>query len=864
MVHTRGYLVTSLLWLATYAKICLAVLDLHLFGEHPCGDGSQSGIYSSPERNVAGLDHVIVFQGGGVCSSNEDCLDGIRKTPNKFSSKNYPRHIKGDTILSDDASVNVNNLEKSAKWFVPYCSQDGYLGVGIDGEGGLKRSGSHQFAQAMRHWASTVNKPQRLVVVGISIGAMGVLNHFEQLQAAASAAGATDVQIILDSGILSAHSLDLDFHVASYITSLTSNVTHPLCYEEDMYIGSSLDESPPCCLSLTCMLTRKHGMLEGGTRILLINSMYDPGALSYILSSGDKQAELTENRSRSTSDITDVGEQLGLTIDAVWQVGESGGERKHLIEQGVSRTASQHGQFNALIWVSTSCLMHTFLEPAPELEALFRCVDKVHTDQAKNGETVCKDGAIGINFFAFHELHMTLWKPTQMWTIATTNGTPLRSLVNDFLSGDPGFGPILLETCHGPNCVDVHHRKGPHECMSLIEIENMNRQIPVYVQGVAMTLFVVASVFGIFLRFPQIVKISLISSRSGTNNKATVHRWSKFIDTNASELRKDEANGKPRPLNEKNDGTDITLIASNLECKPVSKDCVTLTSSPIVIGPLSLNIKPHKGGVSLFSFKNTKKGIVGPKLQMISLPLVKEVSFLLPRGAITALTGRSGSGKSTLVSGMMQQVAHNLDFYSNQNLFADFKLVYLRQHANCQGVEHITAEKFLRCNAALYNATDERLLLLTRFVKQFKNTVIGRLSGGQRRRLELCSALLLNPDILILDEPLSGLDSVSIGAVLEMLKSMALQDNMAVLASIHQPSTDTLINHATKLITLEDGEIVCNATILNLWGGGNAQYQADADEEVHKLLEGSTSCRLRGVLNDKDAKQDEVEDPDSW
>ena len=55
--------------------------------------------------------------------------------------------MKGAAILSDDAAENVDNLEKAAKWFVPYCTQDGYLGAGIYDGGGL---GGHPKSDLIR------------------------------------------------------------------------------------------------------------------------------------------------------------------------------------------------------------------------------------------------------------------------------------------------------------------------------------------------------------------------------------------------------------------------------------------------------------------------------------------------------------------------------------------------------------------------------------------------------------------------------------------------------------------------------------------------------------------------------------------
>lgn len=577
------------LLLIAHPYACLAALDLHLFSEHPCGDGTPSGVYSSPERSVEGLDHVIVFQGGGACFSDEDCLNKMKQTPNKFSSKNYPARIKGATILSEDAAENVDNLEKAAKWFVPYCTQDGYLGAGIYDGDGLDRTGSLQVKQVIRHWASTVNKPRRLVVVGISIGAMGVLNHFDELQNTAIEAGVEEVQIILDSGILSSQDLGLSLKAgkSSYIRSISSNVTHPLCYEKDIYTSLDDDGLIPCCLSLTCMLAHKHNLMGNGTDMLLINSLYDPLELSYILNpdpEAEDQDELTESGYRTTSDITDASEKLGLSIDVLWKAGETGGERKNMIEQTL--------HYEKIRWVSTSCVMHTFLDPAPELEFLFRCEGVVPANHAKIGEIVCKDdagaGAIGVNFAKYYDLHAILWGSTQRWKIATTNGIPLRSLVNEFLLQGLSLSHEF-ETCHGPNCVDIHRRTGPNQCMDLIETNDLNKDIPILVQGLGMALFAIMSVIGIVFRYRKMVAFSL---NTGT---------------------------KPSTNGEEEQNRSIN------------------------IGPLSIYVKPLKPKCSP-CIKTGDSTLTDIDISKALLPLIHGVSFSLPRGAITALTGRSGSG----------------------------------------------------------------------------------------------------------------------------------------------------------------------------------------------------------------------------
>lgn len=96
--------------------------------------------------------------------------------------------------------------------------------------------------------------------------------------------------------------------------------------------------------------------------------------------------------------------------------------------------------------------------------------------------------------------------------------------------------------------------------------------------------------------------------------------------------------------------------------------------------------------------------------------------------------------------------------------------------------------------------------LLTSFGLQNQaNTIIGTpiqkgLSGGQKRRVGVASALITCPKILFLDEPTSGLDSAASYEVISYLKKVAKRNSIVVIASIHQPSSSTFALFDTLLL----------------------------------------------------------------
>jgi len=85
-------------------------------------------------------------------------------------------------------------------------------------------------------------------------------------------------------------------------------------------------------------------------------------------------------------------------------------------------------------------------------------------------------------------------------------------------------------------------------------------------------------------------------------------------------------------------------------------------------------------------------------------------------------------------------------------------------------------------------------------------TAISRgISGGQKRRVTAACAMVTYPRILLLDEVTSGLDSTSAREVMSAIRTLAVAEGMIVLATIHQPSLDTLARF-TNLLMLTEGK----------------------------------------------------------
>ena len=226
--------------------------------------------------------------------------------------------------------------------------------------------------------------------------------------------------------------------------------------------------------------------------------------------------------------------------------------------------------------------------------------------------------------------------------------------------------------------------------------------------------------------------------------------------------------------------------------------------------------------------------------------VLRDVDLRIEKGKTTALVGATGAGKSTLVDLIPRfyDPTEGRVLYDGTDL-RDFKLSSLRgriaivsqsthifndtANANiAYGVSDPHPEE-IRWAAEQANALE--------FIEEMENgfdTILGeggvRVSGGQRQRIAIARALLQDPDILILDEATSDLDSVTEQLVQEALER--LMRNRTVIAIAHRLST---IEHADKVAVLEDGEIVERGSYDELlaregqlWEYHRAQYTHEA------------------------------------
>ena len=147
----------------------------------------------------------------------------------------------------------------------------------------------------------------------------------------------------------------------------------------------------------------------------------------------------------------------------------------------------------------------------------------------------------------------------------------------------------------------------------------------------------------------------------------------------------------------------------------------------------------------------------------------------------------------------------------------------------------------LKFRAALYGITGaaykKRLAELTELLslKEIMRRPVGKLSGGQRRKADIARALINEPDILILDEPTTGLDPQTRKTVWEVIHKLRAERNMTVFLTTHYMEETA---DADRVVILDGGKILANATPLELknrYTGDYISIYHASEEEVKKL-----------------------------
>ena len=203
---------------------------------------------------------------------------------------------------------------------------------------------------------------------------------------------------------------------------------------------------------------------------------------------------------------------------------------------------------------------------------------------------------------------------------------------------------------------------------------------------------------------------------------------------------------------------------------------------------------------------------------------VNDLSFRVKEGELFAFLGINGAGKSTTINIMCGQLSKDSGTVQLSGVDLDSEPDSIKRNLgvvfqNSVLDKELSVQDNLQSRAALYGirgkAFRERLAELAgllEFDDLLKRTV-GKLSGGQRRRIDIARALIHRPKILILDEPTTGLDPQTRSTLWQVIDDLRKNEGMTVFLTTHymEEAAD-----ADYVVILDSGMIAAEGTPLEL------------------------------------------------
>lgn len=232
-------------------------------------------------------------------------------------------------------------------------------------------------------------------------------------------------------------------------------------------------------------------------------------------------------------------------------------------------------------------------------------------------------------------------------------------------------------------------------------------------------------------------------------------------------------------------------------------------------------------------------------------PIFAGLNFRARRGLITAVMGPSGTGKTTLLrlmtgqlfadSGQVLVFGRDIASLSRSDIYADrSRMGMLFQN----GALLTDIDVFENVAFPVREHTDLpesviRKLVLTKLeavgLRGAADLMPGELSGGMARRVALARAIVMDPEVLLYDEPFVGLDPISLGVILRLIKQM--NKVLGITSIVVSHDVQELTSIADQIYLLSGGCVVAS---------GTPQELARSDSEtVHQFMTGSEEGPVR-------------------
>ena len=206
--------------------------------------------------------------------------------------------------------------------------------------------------------------------------------------------------------------------------------------------------------------------------------------------------------------------------------------------------------------------------------------------------------------------------------------------------------------------------------------------------------------------------------------------------------------------------------------------------------------------------------------------LVKGVSLQVEKGKIVTLIGPNGSGKSTtakIALGIYKNIEGQVEKFTNN-------IGYVPQKISIDWTLPLRVKDFMLLTDNLKDDILDEALTLTG-VKHLRDNNLGNLSGGEFQRVLLARAISKKPELLVLDEPVQGVDFTGEIALYELIKKISEKINCGILLISHDLHT---VMTATDYVVCLNGHVCCSGSPKDV--ARNNEYKALFGEQASQTL----------------------------
>ncbi len=221
--------------------------------------------------------------------------------------------------------------------------------------------------------------------------------------------------------------------------------------------------------------------------------------------------------------------------------------------------------------------------------------------------------------------------------------------------------------------------------------------------------------------------------------------------------------------------------------------------------------------------------------------VLKDINFSIKRGEIAAIIGPNGSGKTTLLKNIIGLYKPSsgtilIDGLAPKKVLK--RIAYIPQRFDFDRSVPITVYEFMsleRCNKKNHSCSNIPKRLEDLGLKSFEKRKLGELSGGQFQRLMIARVLLHEKELLILDEPSTGIDLSGGETIYDLIKQLNSKNKTTCLMVSHE--LNIVNKYADKVICLNK-ELLCLGKPLDLINSENLSklYGANSALYNHKHL----------------------------